>query len=289
MALTRRRADRLLMQCWTALTIGDYAVFQKLLEDTSPELLKEAFHHTEKGDTLLTAATRRGDQRAVQMLLAAGADPASPNGIGSVALHVASNLDHPECIDLLLAAHADINTEWVEGSGMSALHFACRQGAEASLRRLMRAKDTHSLELDARSSRSLTPLHMVASKGHAECARILLANHADVNLPGPSGMSALHFCAYKGHGETAMVLCEAGAHIDALCSKSPLVRTPLHICCERGHLEASQVLSSYGAARDFFHDAEDGDTAERVAARHAHHELLTWLRCSRHFCRAAWS
>ena len=278
---TRAAASAMLFNAWQALEAGDHATLRVTLPKLTATNLQEQFQLTEKGDTLLTGACRRGDDEAVALLLKQGTTvDSAPNGIGANALHIACNLGHTACTALLIDSQADVNSAWAEGSGCRPLHFAARQGSTECLRLLL--AHPH-LDVDALTHRGLTALHMASNKGFDACVVSLIEAGAAIDLEGPGGMGALHCCANKGHTACVRALLEAGASVDALCHGSPVVRTPLHLACERGYLGVCQMLSAYSARRDFAHEQLFPSTAEFVAARAGHTTIVRWLRATKHW------
>src|SRR3546814_10299728 len=56
-----------------------------------------------------------------------------------------------------------------------------------------------------------TPLQYAASKGHLDTVKMLVANKALVNAPGPDGTTALMMAAYGGSEPVVRFLLESGA------------------------------------------------------------------------------
>ena len=65
-------------------------------------------------------------------------------------------------------------------------------------------------DLDAPSGLRVTPLTMTAIAGHAEAARWLLDNGANVNSLNGDGSTALQAAAFLGRAEVANVLIDGG-------------------------------------------------------------------------------
>jgi len=96
-----------------------------------------------------------------------------------------------------------------------------------------------------------------------------------------------------GRTKTASALLAAGADVNKADKGG---NTMLSIACEEGHLEQVQLACSYGASRDFTHWSAlechrlpghgagvwSATSAEELAARYNHDELLAWLITSRH-------
>ena len=58
-----------------------------------------------------------------------------------------------------------------------------------------------------------TPLQYAASKGHLDTVKMLIANKAIVNAPGPDGTTALMMAAYNGSDDVVKFLLDAGADV----------------------------------------------------------------------------
>ena len=86
-------------------------------------------------------------------------------------------------------------------------------------------------ETQTGSGNFYTVLHMAASKGMTDICLLLLAKHADPNIPSTCPhnilppMLATHLAARYGHCDTLKALCEAGMSVDGPLS---VPATPLH-------------------------------------------------------------
>jgi len=97
-----------------------------------------------------------------------------------------------------------------------------------------------------------------------------------IESTSPHGVRALHLAARHGRLEAARLLLDRGAQIDAVTNDHHTQRTPLHLAANGGHLEVVRLLLERGAsvaARDL-----DGDTAESLASKQAHHATASLLR-----------
>ncbi|MBL8851099.1 MAG: ankyrin repeat domain-containing protein, partial [Planctomycetaceae bacterium] len=72
----------------------------------------------------------------------------------------------------------------------------------------------------------------------------LLAQHADVNLQQPDGMTALHWAVYHDDAELARSLMEAGAQVTAVTRYGV---SPLSLACTNGNAEIVSMLLNAGA------------------------------------------
>ncbi|MBL8214487.1 MAG: ankyrin repeat domain-containing protein [Bryobacterales bacterium] len=95
-----------------ALQAGDLHVLKALLE-SQPQLLRAS---DPKGNTLLNLAVSTAGTAAMELLLAAGADPNDANQHGWTPLHQAAYSNQPQAASLLLEAGAALHAE-ARGSG----------------------------------------------------------------------------------------------------------------------------------------------------------------------------
>ena len=135
-----------------------------------------------EGETVLMTAARAGDVASVKVLLAHGGKPdATENWHGQTALMWAAIENHSDVVQLLIDAGAEIDRastkhDWVkisysEGNvpktrdlgGLTALHFAAREGSLESVEKLLEAgADANATE----PMYQLTPLQLAIVNGH---------------------------------------------------------------------------------------------------------------------------
>jgi ankyrin repeat protein len=106
-----------------------------------------------------------------------------------------------------------------------------------------------------------TALHHTALDGHADVAKVLLENGADVNAVSEDKSTALHFTAEFGHADVAKVLLQNGTKVNAVTTDG---KTALYIACRDGYVDVVKVLIQNGA--DVNAVCKDKGTALRIAA-----------------------
>jgi len=137
---------------------------------------------TLEGHTPLAIASIRGDLEAVGALLAAGADVNARSDTGQSALMRGIVHGAPRAVlDALVAAGADLRV--VNCDGYNALHAAAENGNDEAIPWLL----ARGLELEARTGRDHTALHIACGLGHVDAARELLQAGADPQAPSPNG------------------------------------------------------------------------------------------------------
>ena len=143
-------------------------------------------------------------------------------------LHAAARGGHPEAINLLLAAGADMNAQAeVE---YTPLHAAATGGHTEAIKALLAA----GASVDAREGRrKATPLHVAAAGGHAEAIKALVMAGASVDEQGDHRATALHLAAAGGYTEAVKALLAAGASVNAREDRRQA--TPLHLAAAGGH------------------------------------------------------
>jgi tankyrase len=77
--------------------------------------------------------------------------------------------------------------------------------------------------------------------------RALLARKAGVNQGDSDGMTPLHVAASRAHAESLVALLEGGAAVDA--ASRTLRATPLHCAARAGDLRSVEVLLRFAQGR----------------------------------------
>jgi len=121
----------------------------------------------------------------------------------------------------LLEAKADPD-QWDSSKSVNPVHGVATYGDPGCMERLLAAggdPDSPSLKL------RLTPLHRAAAGGHEECVQILLKHGAKINpIRQDTGRTPLHMAALNAHQRVMSILLGAGANEQMLDkdSHSPL-------------------------------------------------------------------
>ena len=183
------------------------------------------------GETVLMTCARAGDAQAVKALLLAGADVnAAEREHHQTALMWAVAERHPDVVQLLIDAHADVGArsfvydqtvvdEQTQRAGREELNYTVKRGGA-------------------------TPLLFAARVGDVASARLLLHAGADANDAQPDGVSALVLAAHSGNGPLAALLLDDGANPDTLASGY----TALHAAVLRSDVALVKALLAHGAS-----------------------------------------
>ncbi|KAJ5209836.1 hypothetical protein N7449_004215 [Penicillium cf. viridicatum] len=185
----------------------------------------------------LQAASFKGHQGVVHMLLEQGADPNIQGGEFETALQAASYKGCENIVQMLLERGADPNIQG--GEFGTALRVASSKGYENIVQMLLeRGADVSLGAVDSNA------LLAASSMGHESCVQLLLQKGADVNIQlGRNGTSLLA-ASYRGFENIVKVLLEKGAKINALGGQGG---TALQAASSKGHGKVVQMLLDEGA------------------------------------------
>ena len=289
-----------------------YLVCCLYAEDTVKLLLE--YHadpniSSDDGRTPLMTACFFRQYKVVNLLLQKGAKVNSQTDHSQgkpTALMIAVNTNDNTSVSLLLNAN-DIDVNLQDSGGRTALHWACINGNNEMIERLLKAKAdpklrTHDGEspllvyirstpsslakpsivaalLKAgvanafKKTSSITPLHVACFCGHKDdIVQLLLKAKANVNALDIQGNTPLCIAAGKGHEKIVELLISAGADIEL--EKNIYGYTPLFFAAITGHLEVVKILIQNGASikRNRY-----GQTPQDCAAQMGQMEIFEYL------------
>jgi ankyrin repeat protein len=150
--------------------------------------------------TPLHLAAGEGNLRAVDLLLAHGADPNAITRIDDMEtpLELASAAGHRAVADRLRPL--TVRPDWERAS---------RAGDLATLKRMLRAGH----DVNARDGYGQTALMRAAHAGHRDVVAWLIEKGADLNHTAKFHLSALMLAVIGGHPQVARLLVDAGADV----------------------------------------------------------------------------
>jgi ankyrin repeat protein len=172
-----------------------------------------------EGETVLMTAARAGSTAVVKLLLSHGANPNTrERWLGQTALMWSAAENHPDVVEALIENGADANVSSKiyadydlkprEGGtpkaneskgGMSALHYAARQGARGAVQALAAA----GVDLNQADPDGITALIYATINGHYDTAALLLQKGADPNRADALGRTVLYLAIDNNRLETA--------------------------------------------------------------------------------------
>ena len=210
------------------------------------------------GNTPLMWATRRGDIRAVKLLVRFNANLNVQSTSGETALYWAACLPGPTCLEYLLKAGAD--PFLINKYNESVLHVAAQyQKQDEAIVRLVR----RGLDTDARDASGSTPLVKCRYLNNRITASALLDLGADINALDNDGDSPLHEIVQAHADDLTQLLLRRGATYTTFNSLGDSI---LHQAALAGGLRTLEILRD-AKLRGIDPDAlnRQGKTALQVA------------------------
>lgn len=201
-----------------AATQGDVARVKEMLQ-ADPSLAQSK---DQNGLSVILKAAYYGKRDIVEALLASGVqlnifeaaatgqtecirtliqdNPAlvnsfSPDGFAPLSLGVF--FGHPETVDALLAAGAEVNAPSRETMKLTPLASAMATAQNEIARTLIQ----HGANVNAKGESDLTPLHTAAARGNIEAATLLLDHGADINATTSDGKKPISYAEERSHPE----------------------------------------------------------------------------------------
>ena len=117
-----------------------------------------------------------------------------------------------------------------------------------------------------------TALMIASAYGRVEIAKMLLDNHANVNIKDAEGATAIILASMRGHFNIVKLLLENGANIN---DKDNDGNTAILWACMKGHFNIVELLLENGANID--DEDNDGDTAIIWACIKGHFNIVELL------------
>ncbi|XP_045334888.1 ankyrin repeat domain-containing protein 35 isoform X2 [Leopardus geoffroyi] len=221
-----------------------------------------------RSDQKLLEAVQRGDVGRVASLASRkSARPTKLNSSGQSSFHLAASKGLTECLTILLANGADINSKNEDGS--TALHLATISCQPQCVKVLLQ----HGANEDAVDAENRSPLHWAASSGCASSVLLLCDHEAFLNVPDNDGRTPLMIASLGGHAAICSQLLQRGAQVNVTDKDA---KSALILACEKGSAEVAELLLSHGA--DAGAVDNEGHDALHYAVRSEDRELWRLLR-----------
>lgn len=226
--------------------------------------------------TALSICAGRPNPEILELLLKAGADPATTTTMGESdeevpALMVAimcadarGKSIHLKTVSLLLKALAMRVSKNPQEFGYP-LHVAVKE-APAYMCRLL----VSWFSVKIPDSMGQTPLHIAVRRGDIDIVKLVVSRDANVNAPDTDGDPPLSLAIWKKQHDIAAYLIDEGANLEVHGFKG---RTPLHWACEVGF--GYRLLIDRGA--DVNATDADGATPLHYAARGVRADIVDAL------------
>ncbi|CDQ78336.1 unnamed protein product [Oncorhynchus mykiss] len=208
--------------------------------------------HAHVVEDILTYLTSERSREEAQCCVSQG------NRKGETSLHLAAELQkesvHREgedvhIIKILMEYDADITAATRE-SCETPFHYCARVGNTDVLQEMLNSVPSSRLQMavNKHSKNGWSPLLLASERGHTEVVRILLQNHARVDVFDEDGKAALHLAAERGHEDISDILLSHKAFVNA---KTKLGLTPLHLGAQNGSASlVRQLVETHLASID---------------------------------------
>lgn len=190
-------------------------------------------------DQKLLEAVQRGDVGCVAALASRkSARPTKLDSNGQSPFHLAASKGLTECLTILLANGADINSK--NEGGSTALHLATISCQPQCVKVLLQ----HGANEDAVDVENRTPLHWAAFSGCASSVVLLCDHEAFLDVLDNDGRTPLMIASLGGHAAICSQLLQRGARVNVTDKND---KSALILACEKGSTEVAELLLSYGA------------------------------------------
>lgn len=150
--------------------------------------------------TSIVTYLNRGDFKAAQNVIKAGADVNEKDKYGRTGLHVAANRGYEDIVRLLVKNGADVNVR--DNYKSTALHEATNNNSYEIVSFLIENR----ADINARSFDGRTPLHDAAILNNRNIANLLIEKGADIDAKDNYGKTALNLANEKGSNDVAKIL-----------------------------------------------------------------------------------
>jgi ankyrin repeat protein len=224
-------------------------------------------------------AALRGDVAALNRLLDQGADISAPGRYGRTALAIAANERRLKAVQLLLARGAQVNEK--EGAGLSAMYWATKQPLSSQLSgQPVTGYNTEIIRLLLKhggdpSQLPANALQQVIESGDIQAATLLIEHGADVN-PEMNAANPLIAAVQNGHHGLIALIIAKGADVNQRQVASG--DTPLQRAVEMGDAQVVQLLLAHGARTDV--KDKFGNTPLKTAIRAKRPGLVRLLKAA---------
>lgn len=148
-------------------------------------------------------AAATGQSERLRELIAADPSLVNSHSVdGFTPLGFAVFFRHPENVDILLDAGADVNLASRESMKVAPLASASAAGQIEIAKKLI----AHGAHVNTRAANDFTPLHESAASGRIDFAQLLIEHGADVNAKTTDGKTPLDYARENNRTEMVELL-----------------------------------------------------------------------------------
>mmetsp|Transcript_59316 Transcript_59316/g.138166 ORF Transcript_59316/g.138166 Transcript_59316/m.138166 type:complete len:480 (-) Transcript_59316:402-1841(-) len=237
----------------------DVNAFQKAARYPA-ELLDEdnRFLVVNLGRTPLLGAAEEGHIDAMKLLLEAAANVNFQDNSGFHALYLAAGVPEvaEKAVNFLLANGADLNRP--TGSGYTPLHNACGCGEAGGIQALIEAR----ADLNLKSKSGAAPVHVAVINNQAKALETLAEFKANLDMPAFGGNTPMHEGVMQNNPDVIAKLFECKADINVESGPDHGFATPLAMAMTRKKKKAMKKLKDLGALEKVDHEYEESSEGE---------------------------
>ncbi len=193
------------------------------------------------GNTALHMACIEGFSSVSEALLQKSKDELTVfNKTGQTPLHMASQTDKVDLVDLLIRNGAPVNVLSLTDQ-KTPLWFAARKGSVPVITRLINA----GARLDLSAEHNVSPLMIACFENHVEAASLLL-NHYQTppNEATDQGVTPLMIACFKGNKPLVELLLSRGAEVTKFASQTLGGAKAYHYALKGGFFEIATLLQN---------------------------------------------
>ncbi len=214
-------------------------------------------------ETLLQSAVRCNAVKCLELFIEHGADANQLGSKGTNAIHLAADLGHDKCLEVLLKSpKANPNVSSIKKSrNTTALHLAAEEGSVNCIKLLIK----RNADANARDYRGSTPLHKACKVANVDCVNMLInLGSANVNAVDNDNRTPLHSAIGRSDCNLDVIelLVRRRANINA---RDKYGFSPLHLAALDGLSDCVEFLIHLGA--NVTTKSKKGITALNVISR----------------------
>jgi ankyrin repeat protein len=188
-------------------------------------------------------------------------------------LQLAVQGNHRDVVEVLMRKRPDLDLEWRNKSGTTALHIAVNLRAMDIATLLLEGGADVDTATMGSTNNGITALMLSGDRGDLDIMKLLLGHSAKLELTDEDGLTALNVAARAGQVAAAKLLLDRHAKIDAA---DKLGNAPVMTAAKAGQLEMLKfLLDRYPSSLTNRDDS--GFTLLHGAADHGHAHLVEFL------------
>ncbi|XP_058829962.1 uncharacterized protein LOC131689125 [Topomyia yanbarensis] len=219
-------------------------------------------------------AASNGDEAAVEVLLATGADRNAKELLhGNTPLHEAAWKGYSRCVKILCSLPKVHKSNTASNANHAKLPIDLIKDSSKIKNVLQDTKGAlHSALLGTRNSGGFSALHLAAQNGHNQSCREILLAGADPDVQNNYGDTPLHTACRYGHAGAIRILLSAKSDYERINLNGD---TALHIACAMGRRKLTRILLEAGCKQDTRN--AQGETPRDIATRKNLVEIINIL------------